>query len=154
MLVGSPLLPPRVCSRAFAELARRSSSFSCAMTRAVDIARQIASAVSFLFIDLSFFVLSFLVTPRFQVTKRRIRVPFARVTRLWAMQASRKRSRPHGQIIFPAAALLARIGLLLLDLLQDLIQVVAGRTLHRRKLLVGFKFLQPQGLADGQQVPV
>ena len=42
----------------------------------------------------------------------------------------------------------------LLELLHDLIQVVARRILKRRELLVGLELLQPQHLADGQQVPV
>ena len=37
---------------------------------------------------------------------------------------------------------------------QDLVEVVARRVLHRRELLVGFKLLQPQQLADRQDVPV
>ena len=41
-----------------------------------------------------------------------------------------------------------------LDLLQDLIEVVARRVLHRRELLVGFQLLQPQRLADWQHVPI
>ena len=40
------------------------------------------------------------------------------------------------------------------DLLQNLSQVVRLRTLQRRKLDIRLEFLQPQELADGQQVPV
>src|SRR5215208_4207002 len=40
------------------------------------------------------------------------------------------------------------------DLLHHLIEVVACRVLHRRKLLVGLKLLQPQRLADWQHVPI
>ena len=42
----------------------------------------------------------------------------------------------------------------LLDLLQDLVEVVARRILQRRVRLVGLEFLQPERLADGQHVPV
>ena len=41
-----------------------------------------------------------------------------------------------------------------LNLLHDLLQVVAGRILQRREVDVGLKLLQPQRLADGQHVPV
>src|SRR5215217_5968169 len=37
----------------------------------------------------------------------------------------------------------------LLELRQNLIEVVARRILHRRELLVGLKFFQPQQLSDG-----
>src|SRR5271169_5524557 len=40
------------------------------------------------------------------------------------------------------------------DLLQDLTQVVRLGTLQRRKFDIRLEFLQPQDLADGQQVPV
>src|ERR1700720_2078433 len=50
--------------------------------------------------------------------------------------------------------LLARVPLTLLELFHDLIQVVARRILKRGELLVGFQLLEPQHLADGQQVPV
>src|SRR6266853_2041718 len=43
---------------------------------------------------------------------------------------------------------------LLLDLVQDLTEVVARRILHRRERHVGLELLQPQHLADGQDVPV
>src|SRR6185437_1396895 len=49
---------------------------------------------------------------------------------------------------------LARIGRSLFELFHDLIQVVARRILKGGEFLVGFEFLQPQRLADGQQVPV
>src|SRR5213078_3431049 len=42
----------------------------------------------------------------------------------------------------------------LLDLLQDSIQVVGRRGLHRRVGLERLEFLHPQLLADGQHVPV
>src|SRR5215471_3312084 len=41
-----------------------------------------------------------------------------------------------------------------LELVHDLAQVVAGRVLHRRELLVGLELLEPQGLPDRQKVPV
>src|SRR5439155_7781137 len=50
--------------------------------------------------------------------------------------------------------LLGRVALPLLELLHDLVQVIARRILHRRVLLVGLELLQPQHLTDGQQVPV
>lgn len=43
---------------------------------------------------------------------------------------------------------------LVLDLLEYLIQVVGLGALHRRVLSVGFKFLQPQNLAERNNVPV
>src|SRR5262245_18361255 len=43
---------------------------------------------------------------------------------------------------------------LLLHLLQDLIEVVARRVLHRPELLVGFELLEPQRLTYRQDVPV
>src|SRR4029450_6789376 len=48
--------------------------------------------------------------------------------------------------------LLARVGRSLFELVHHLIEVVARRVLHRRERLVGFEFLQPQSLADGQAV--
>jgi hypothetical protein len=38
--------------------------------------------------------------------------------------------------------------------LQNLIEVVACRVLHRRELLVGLKLFQPQQLTDRQDIPV
>src|SRR5258708_21110375 len=66
---------------------------------------------------------------------------------------------PRGASASPArqaseARLLARVALTLLELFHDLIQVVARRILKGGELLVGFQLLQPQHLADGQQVPV
>src|SRR5882762_9039741 len=55
----------------------------------------------------------------------------------------------------PAPRSFARVTVtVLLDLLQDLIEVVARRILHGRERLVGLELLQPQHLADGQDVPV
>src|SRR5207253_9983418 len=50
--------------------------------------------------------------------------------------------------------LLARVARRLLKLIHDLRQVVARRILQGRELLVGLELLEPQLLADGQQVPV
>src|SRR6266566_3951614 len=49
---------------------------------------------------------------------------------------------------------LGRVVLPILELLHNLVQVIARRILHRRVLLVGLELLQPQHLADGEQVPV
>src|SRR5258708_33764288 len=46
------------------------------------------------------------------------------------------------------------MGRLLLNLLQDAIQVIGLRRLQSRELLVRHELLQPQQLADGQDVPV
>ena len=40
------------------------------------------------------------------------------------------------------------------DLLHDLFEIVACRVLKRREVDVGLEMLQPQLLADGQDVPV
>ena len=45
-------------------------------------------------------------------------------------------------------------GLHVPNLLHDLFQVVARRILQRRERNVALELLQPQGLADGQHVPV
>src|ERR1700687_1632699 len=42
----------------------------------------------------------------------------------------------------------------LLHFLQDAVEVVGLRRLHRRKLLVRHEFLFPEQLTDGQDVPV
>ena len=57
-------------------------------------------------------------------------------------------------VVLQRGRLLARVPLTLLELLHDLIEVVARRILHRRERLVGLELLEPQRLADGQQVPV
>src|SRR5262249_26363378 len=66
-------------------------------------------------------------------------------------RAPRFERRPHHP---QASELLARVCRCLLELFHDLIQVVARCILKGRKLLVGFQLLQPQRLADGQQIPV
>src|SRR4029453_5205206 len=53
-----------------------------------------------------------------------------------------------------AAELLARVGLHLFELLQDLRQVVARRILKGGELDVRLELPEPQRLPDGQQVPV
>src|SRR5215510_10757556 len=50
--------------------------------------------------------------------------------------------------------LLSRDTLWLLELVHDLAQVIAGRILHGREVLVGFQFLEPQRLPDREKVPV
>ena len=60
--------------------------------------------------------------------------------------------RPRGRVT--RGRLLARVARHLLQLLHDLVEVVASRILHRRERLVGFELREPQCLADGQQVPV
>src|SRR6266566_1612015 len=59
-----------------------------------------------------------------------------------------------GSLYAPVSRSLGRVVLPLLELLHDLRQVVARRILQGRELLVGLELLQPQHLADGQQVPV
>ena len=49
---------------------------------------------------------------------------------------------------------LARVRRCLLELFHNLIQVVARGVLEWRERLIGLKLLEPQVLADGQQVPV
>src|SRR5437016_12796209 len=63
---------------------------------------------------------------------------------------------PLGNLNTPRSPrLLARVMLtLLFHLCQDLTEVVARRILHRRERHVGLELLQPQHLADGQDVPV
>src|SRR5207249_7186775 len=68
-------------------------------------------------------------------------------------RAARFSSRLRSRSAF-VSRLLGRVALPLLELLHDLVQVIARRILHRRVLLVGLELLQPQHLADGQQVPV
>src|SRR5262249_61611773 len=53
-----------------------------------------------------------------------------------------------------ASELLARVSRSVLDLLDDLIKVPALGALKRRKLFVTLELLEPQLLADGQDVPV
>src|SRR5882672_7282714 len=73
----------------------------------------------------------------------------------WLLDRLMVRGRPVGRPHHPQASkLLARVPLTLLELFHDLIQVVARRILKRGELLVGFQLLEPQHLADGQQVPV
>src|SRR6266487_1318254 len=60
------------------------------------------------------------------------------------------RGSPHA----PFSRSLGRVARHLLELFHDLVQVVARRILHWRELLVRLELLQPQLLADGQQVPV
>src|SRR5262249_59846156 len=54
------------------------------------------------------------------------------------------------------AGLFARVTHILhvFDLLHDLIEIVARRILQRWEVDVGLKFLEPQRLAHGQEVPV
>src|SRR3954449_8758908 len=60
-----------------------------------------------------------------------------------------------GLSIFWSTGLLARVRVCtLLDLVQDLAEVVTSWILHWRKRLVGLELLQPQQLANGQEVPV
>src|SRR6266536_3873077 len=59
-----------------------------------------------------------------------------------------------GNLHAPVSRSLGRVVLPLLELLHNLVQVIARRILHRRVSLVGLELLQPQHLADGQQVPV
>src|SRR4029077_13587313 len=73
----------------------------------------------------------------------------------WLFDRLLVRGRPVGRPHHPQASeLLARVPLTLLELFHDLIQVVARWILERGELLVGFQLLEPQHLADGQQVPV
>src|SRR3984893_19439711 len=73
----------------------------------------------------------------------------------WLPDRLMVRAPPVGLPHHPQASeLLARVPLTLLELFHDLIQVVARRILKRGELLVGFQLLEPQHLADGQQVPV
>src|SRR4029453_7983890 len=51
-------------------------------------------------------------------------------------------------------SVLACMALLLLNLLQNLIEVVARRILHWRERHIGFELFQPQHLADRQDVPI
>src|SRR5262249_12660823 len=41
-----------------------------------------------------------------------------------------------------------------LELVHDLAQVIAGRILHGRELLVGLQFVEPQRLPEREKVPV
>src|SRR5215471_13673484 len=59
--------------------------------------------------------------------------------------------RPHHS---QASELLARVPRSVPDLLDDLIKVPALGALKRRKLFVGLELLEPQLLADGQNIPV
>src|SRR5882724_6212700 len=73
----------------------------------------------------------------------------------WLLDRPMVSGRPVGRPHHPQASeLLARVPLTLLELFHDLIQVVARWILKRGELLVGFQLLEPQDLADGQQVPV
>ena len=64
--------------------------------------------------------------------------------------------RPHGAPLcrVTRGRLLARVARHLLELLQDLVEVIACRILHRRERLVGLELREPQRLADRQQVPI
>src|SRR6266481_3331501 len=73
----------------------------------------------------------------------------------WLLDRLMVSGRPVGRPHHPQASeLLARVRRCLLELFHDLIQVVARRILKRGELPVGFQLLEPQHLADGQQVPV
>src|SRR6266481_740573 len=73
----------------------------------------------------------------------------------WLLDRLMVSGRPVGRPHHPQASeLLARVYRCLLELFHDLIQVVARRILKRGELFVGLELLEPQRLADGQQVPV
>src|SRR5262249_56905785 len=50
--------------------------------------------------------------------------------------------------------LLSRDTLWLLELVHNLAQVIAGRILHGREILVGLEFVEPQRLPEREKVPV
>src|SRR5262244_2020152 len=109
-----------------------------------DIAKQIASAVSFLYIDLSFLLTLWSESMRPGSVARCNLDSLDRT-----MRASPVRRQPARLTHVRRAGLLARGALTRLNFTHDLVEVVAGRVLHRRKLLVRLKFLQPQRLANG-----
>src|SRR5262249_37719918 len=50
--------------------------------------------------------------------------------------------------------LLSRDALRPLELVHDLAQVIAGRILHGREILVGLQFVEPQRLPEREKIPV
>src|SRR5262245_35866019 len=63
-------------------------------------------------------------------------------------------SRPPSYQSLDGDRLLSRDTLWPFELVHDLAQVIAGRILHGRKILVGLQFVEPQRLPEREKVPV